>query len=103
MSHLDSYEQISKDLDIYNIQMEEGDLLEAITERVSWYLEHNVDLLLSFLYRLDVSEQDINRVLSGSNSSNPDISLATLILERQRQRMATKKRFKVDPIDGWEF
>lgn len=32
-----------------------------------------------------------------------NVALAKLILERQKQRITTKQKYKVDPIDGWEF
>ena len=31
------------------------------------------------------------------------IGLAKLILDRQKQRIATKQKYKVDPIEGWEY
>jgi hypothetical protein len=30
-------------------------------------------------------------------------ALGFLILERQKQRMETKKKYKTEPIKGWEF
>ncbi len=103
MSKQDTYDLISNNLGLNEFQENSEELLAAVTERVAWYLEHNVDLLMSYLYRLDVLEKDINQALSNQNPASPDLSIARLILDRQLQRVATKHRYKVDPIDGWEF
>jgi hypothetical protein len=61
-------------------------------------------LLMSYLYRLDVLEVKINAVLSPIAIVSPIEGLARLILERQKERIATKQKYKSDPpIPGWEF
>lgn len=78
-------------------------LLEYISQKVSWYLENDPDLLMSYLYRLDVAEPRINEALSFEAAEEPYMGIARLILERQKQRWLSKKKYKVDPIDGWEY
>lgn len=84
--------------------LSEQDLYVAIRDRVEYFLEHNPELLMSYLYRLDVLEEKINAVLSPTSPVPPLEGLSRLILERQKERIATKKKFKSDPpIPGWEF
>lgn len=78
-------------------------LLSFISEKVSWYLENDPDLLMSYLYRLDVAESKINEALSFEAKEEPFLGIARLILKRQKQRWLSKKTYKVDPIEGWEF
>ena len=82
---------------------DEGALYEMILNRVNELLETDIDLLMSYLYRLDVEEYKINRALSLNALLPVNEGIAALILERQKQRMITKKKFKQDPIKGWEF
>ena len=77
--------------------------LEMIGERVQWFLDNDKDLLLSYMYRLDIDENKINIALTPMHAEPAHIQLARLIFERQKQRIATKKSIKVDPIEGWEF
>ena len=85
-------------------ELSEDDLYQAIKERVTYYLEKSPDLLMSYLYRLDVLEVKINAVLSPQSPIPPIEGLSRLILERQKERIATKKKYKSDPpIPGWEF
>ena len=85
-------------------ELSESDLYKAIRERVEYLLENNPELLMSYLYRLDVLEVKINAVLSPNAVVAPIDGLARLILERQKERIATKQKYKSDPpIPGWEF
>jgi hypothetical protein len=88
-----------------NIQptMTEGELLVLLSERVQWYLDHDKDLLLSYLYRLDISEKQIDEVLMPGHPDTAAMAMAKLILHRQKERVESKKKYKVDPIEGWEF
>ena len=84
--------------------LSEDDLFHAIKERVAYLLETNPELLMSYLYRLDVLEVKINAVLAPDSPVPPIDGLARLILERQKERIASKRKFKSDPpIPGWEF
>jgi len=84
--------------------LSESDLYNAIKERVAYLLETSPELLMSSLYRLDVLEVKINAVLAPNSPVAPIEGLARLILERQKERIATKKKYKTDPpLPGWEF
>lgn len=100
----DSFDLIYKEFQLeQSSTLDEHQLLAMIAERVEWLMNHDMDLLLSYLYRLDIKEDDINRVLMPSELDAPHMGLAKLILLRQKQRMETKKKYKVKPIEGWEF
>jgi hypothetical protein len=81
---------------------DENDLLLLITDRVQWFLDHDKDLLLSYLYRLDVAEHHIDRALTPGNPDPAALALAKLILQRQKERMHSKQKYKISPIEGWD-
>lgn len=84
--------------------LSESDLYNAIKGRVEYLLETSPDLLMSYLYRLDVLEVKINAVLALDSPVPPIEGLSRLILERQKERIETKRKYKSDPpIPGWEF
>jgi hypothetical protein len=76
-------------------------MIQMISERVEELLERNIELLMSYLYRLDVAEAKINAALDLSAIIPPHVGIATLIWQRQKERIATKKKYKQDPIDNW--
>lgn len=84
--------------------LSEEDLFNAIRDRVEYLLEKNPEILMSYLYRLDVLEVKIKAILSPKSPINPIDGLAHLILERQKERVKSKKKYKSRPIPpGWEF
>jgi len=94
---------LSKTLNIdFKEEIDDQDLYQLILHRVRELLDQDPNLLFSYLYRLDVLEEKINFVLKVQKHVPTDEGLAQLILERQKQRIALKKKFKQDPIDDWE-
>lgn len=97
-------DKINKDLELEfgdTTNVSEEQLLQAITERVLHLLDRNPELLFSYLYRLDVLEHKIQYALNQQTIVPPHQALAQLILERQKQRIMTKRKFKQEPLKGW--
>lgn len=86
-----------KDLKIPEDKMSDEDMIHILAEKVQAYLEVNINLLMSYLYRLDVLEKDIKVALSNSSDDAGHYALARLIWDRQKKRMETKKEIKVNP------
>lgn len=77
-------------------------MIKHIADRVERLLRADPDLLMSYLYRLDVEQKSIKEALEVSVFP-VHVTFANLIWERQKQRIATKKKYKQKPIKGWEF
>lgn len=96
-------DKISNDLDLnLSNSFDEEEMLGVISLRVAELLRGDPDLLMSYLYRLDVEEKKINIALE-SSLVPVHMTFAKLIWDRQKQRIITKKKYKQDPIKGWEF
>lgn len=100
-----SFEDIYNDLALTKAELPtEEDLLLLIQDRVSYLLNHDKDLLLSYLYRLDIDESKINEAMVPGGVVLPETAIAQLILTRQKQRAETKKKYKQDPLSpDWQF
>lgn len=68
-------------------------IFQTLCDRIAWLIEHNMEYLLSLLYRNDVLEHKILDALSPGNPEPANVALAKLVLERQAQRLATKKQY----------
>ncbi len=95
----DSFDNILPKSSDYN----EQDIIDAIRQRVGYMLEIQPDLLMSYLYRLDVLEKDLKRVLNQNKTGDIIDDFTQLIWRRQKQRLETKAKYKQAPIEGWEF
>ncbi len=76
--------------------VDEEEFRKWLHERISYMLDHETDLLLSTLYRLDIDEHKIKEVLQNYVLIPVNEGLTELVLERQRQRHATKQSYQVD-------
>ncbi len=85
-----------KDLKIPEDSISDEDMIDILAEKVQAYLDVNINLLMSYLYRLDVLEKDIKVALSNTTSEAGNYALAKLIWERQKKRFETKKDIKVE-------
>ncbi|NNE28079.1 MAG: hypothetical protein HKN16_00480 [Saprospiraceae bacterium] len=89
-----------------NEELDEKALFDMLANEVAYLIEHKIDTLLSMLYRLDVLEPHINHALSPLCHEPANIAITKLILDRQAQRLKTKKKYKVDKsndLDGLAF
>lgn len=80
----------------------EEELLQLLAARIADMLETRPEYLMSLLYRLDVLEKKIVPAMHPAAPDPPHIGLAKLVLERQKQRLETKRSIKPAPIEGWE-
>lgn len=79
----------------------EQDMIDCLSKAIAYMIEHKLDFLFSLLYRLDISEAKINRVLVPNYPIPANIALAQLVWERQKQRIETKRNTPVQHTDNW--
>jgi hypothetical protein len=69
-------------------------LIEEVADKVQYYMENNMELFFNHLYRLDVDEKKVRKVIMNPpESESVYVILAKLIIEREIKRMETKKQF----------
>lgn len=84
----------------------EEELLAVLAGRIAEMLERRPEYLMSMLYRLDVLEEKIHPVMRPDAPEPANWGLARLVLERQKQRIETKKTVRPKPLEGlegWEW
>ncbi len=80
----------------------DGELLQQLTESIAKMLEQDQDLLLSSLYRMDVSEEKIRKLLMSAGERDIATGLAELVLERQMESMRTREKYPQPKIEDEE-
>ena len=83
--------------------MSEAELLAYLANVIGYMIEKKLDYLLSLLYRLDVSESKINRALMPGNPEDANVALARLVIERHKQRIATKRAYREQNPSNWNW
>lgn len=93
-------------LEIGEEPLSEQELFDLVANEVAYMIEHRLDFLMSLLYRLDVLEHKIDFALSPRSIEPANIALAKLIIERQQQRILTKRMYqqkKPEDMLGLDF
>ncbi|MBK6391208.1 MAG: hypothetical protein KA109_14375 [Saprospiraceae bacterium] len=81
--------------------LDEATLIKLVESRVTELLDTQPDLLWSYLYRLDVEEHKIElALLQGTSVAH---ALAILIIDRQKQRVKTKRAYREGADPGQDF
>ncbi|MCP3933104.1 MAG: hypothetical protein GY705_28875 [Bacteroidetes bacterium] len=78
-------------------QLSEEELFDMLADEIAYMIERNLEYLFSLMYRLDIDENKVNKALSPRAEEPANIGLTRLVLERQRQRIKTKKYYKQKP------
>ncbi len=71
-------------------------LREALRVQLLWMLECDFERLVQTMYRLDVFENKFQAALRLPTVGERAVALATIVLERERQRLATWKKYSCE-------
>ncbi len=68
-------------------------ILEELGRRVGFLLKHDFERLMSCMYMIDVSEQRFSEAVKLPQKDRPARAIAELILEREVEKMESRKRY----------
>jgi len=94
MENTELIQQVNKELAIAlpeKISMTELQCQLAI--HINYLILHHFEQLVSLLYRIDVSEAKIKSLLQNKAGENAGNLISALIIERQLQKITTRKQF----------
>ncbi len=82
------------------------DLLNALATQIRLWINHDFERLVRFLYRLDVQEDKLRRILKDHPDEDAGRLIAKLIVDRQLQKIAfrkswTEQQTSIDPAEAW--
>lgn len=67
---------------------------QYLIKKIEYLYEHNYNLLINTLYRIDVSETKLSELFGGKNRDNVPERLADLIIERQFQKIRFRQKYR---------
>lgn len=86
---------ILKDTDLQPGSIQDMEVLKRwLAARVEDLLLHQAPRLWSILYRIDVSEQKIKQAMASCTGQALYETLAQLIIDRQLQKIETRKKYR---------
>jgi hypothetical protein len=91
------------ELEVGDNPLTEQELFDLLANAVAYMIESRLDFLLSLMYRLDIDEQSIRAALAPDAPELANIGLAKLILQRQKDRIFTKMKYKQPPLEDSDW
>jgi hypothetical protein len=67
---------------------------EYLIAKLESLYEHNYELLINTLYRIDVNESKLSELFGGQNRDHIPERLADLIIERQLQKIRFRQQYR---------
>jgi hypothetical protein len=86
--------QISEWLSVKPAGQKEDQLFVLIAEELNHLINSDFNKLVSLLYRLDIDEMKLKRLLKENPGEDSGKLLATLVIERQLQKIRSRERLK---------
>ena len=68
-------------------------ILDELGRRVDFMLRHDFDRLMSCMYMIDISERRFSEAVNLPEKDRPSRAIAQLILEREIQKMESRKHY----------
>jgi len=91
-----SYELQTLGLRVNGIVHSYTDLLQDLSYYINHLITNDFNKLIVILYRLDVSEEQVHKLLKQQPNKLASDTIAKLIIERQQKKMQVKATFKKD-------
>ncbi len=94
-------EEISKELQTFGLPVKDNfysyiDLLNDLSYYIDYLITNDFNKLIVILYRLDVSEEQVNELLKQQPNKLASDSISKLIIERQQKKLQMKATLKKD-------
>jgi hypothetical protein len=86
-------EALGKDFNLEGCESRPA-LLKRLSSEINHLIQADFHRLVALLYRLDISELKLKQTLEESTDTDAGELIATLILERQLQKIQTRQSFK---------
>ena len=68
-------------------------MLQMLEEKIRELIQHDMHTLISLLYRMDVSEARLKHTLQSAPDQDAAQLIAALVIERQAQRIQSRRNF----------
>jgi hypothetical protein len=70
-----------------------GEINRQLSTYINTLIKDDFDKLITYLYRIDVNEQKLKSLLQQNPNEDAGNIIATLIIERQQQKIKTREQF----------
>jgi hypothetical protein len=84
----------------FPVNLSQEDIIAPLSEYLNHLINTDFQRLIYLLYRIDINEQKLQKLLKDSPQENAGNIIARLIIQRHLQKIESRKRFKNDDTDS---
>ena len=86
-------EEVSKELEV--IVKDDSITKQVLVEKINELINNDFQKLVSILYRMDVSEIKLKKLLNENAGTNAAIIIVELMIERQAEKIRSRQQFNM--------
>lgn len=96
-------QELNRQYDLHLTEQLPPDELETfLSERLNALIRSDFNMLITILYRVDVSENKLKKLLRGSPEEDAGKIMARLIIERQLQKIKARRASNSTDTSAWK-
>ncbi len=77
--------------DSFALQSNETNLVELLTEKINFLILNDFNKLIYILYRADINEQKLNKLLAENKQEDAGKIIAALFIQRQLEKIKSRE------------
>src|SRR5262249_3341868 len=81
-------------------QADQGKLRQILSVYINELINTDFNRLLNMLYRFDINENKLKKMLANESGKDAGNIIADLIIERELQKIASRKQFRENRADA---
>ncbi len=75
----------------FNLQATESNLVTFLTEKINYLIVHDFNKLIYILYRADINETKLNKLLAENKKEDAGKIIAALFIQRQLEKIKSRE------------
>jgi N-acetylglucosamine kinase-like BadF-type ATPase len=100
MEHAELIRLLNNELPVeIAVQKSYAEIHAELSDYINTLIKNDFDKLIAYLYRIDVNEQKLKILLQQFPLQDAGNIIASLIIERQEQKIKTRKQFSQQDTD----
>ena len=80
--------------DSFDLQATEKNFVEFLTERINFLILNDFNKLIYILYRADINEAKLNKLLAENKKEDAGKIIAALFIQRQLEKIKSREEHK---------
>jgi hypothetical protein len=88
--------------DCFSLNAEEETLVQLLEEKINFLIVNNFNKLIYLLYRADINEAKLNKLLANNKKENAGKIIAALFIQRQIEKIKAREENKMKGFESSE-